>query len=379
MKIAWIITGFAKDENDYNGAPAIHKLAEVLSVNRETELDIYSLYYPFDKPEYTYYNARVFSFAVKNKISRIDKYIIWKKTEKKFNEENSRNKYDVIHSIWSGESGNLASRLAEKYNIPFITSVCGGELAEIPEINYGSRLKYWQKKFVDKSFKKADRIITGSDFIRGHIIKYYDDSVIQKVVKIPFGVDYKLFYPFKSSFKHEERFPVLLNIASAVPVKNHKMLFNAFRLVIKRFPKALLIICGYDDKNILKNLTDDLYLNDSVNLKGFISYGMMPDVINSTDIFVLSSYYESQNLSILESAFCGIPSVSTPVGIAEEITGYIAEINNHEDFAEKVIHLTDNIGNEKKKGIEKLTTLKETYSIKSSVDKINILYKMISG
>jgi len=377
MKVAWIITGFAENERDYNGAPAIHKLAEALSINKVIELDIYTLYYPINKSEYKYFNARVFSFATKNKNTRIDKYIIWKKAEKKFYQENAVKKYDIIHSLWSGESGNIAFRLSKKHKVPFVTSVCGGELAELKEINYGSRLKYWQKKFVDNSFSNASRIITGSVYINNLICKYYGAEIIKKTIDIPLGVDDKLFHPYESTTKYEDRFPVLLNIASAVPVKNHKMLLEAFILVKERFPKAMLVICGYDEKGILKSMLEKMNLCNSVIIKGFVPYELLPEAIIYSDICVLSSFYESQNLSILEAAFCGIPVVSTAVGIAEDITDNITSTNNHNDFAEKIISVAENIENEKIHSREKLDVLKGSFSIKYTADKTFDLYKTI--
>jgi glycosyltransferase involved in cell wall biosynthesis len=377
MKAAWIITGFAENESDYNGAPAIHKLAEALSKHIDIELDIYTLYYPVNIPEYKYFNARVFSFATKNKNTRIDKYIIWKKVERKFNQENTVKKYDIIHSLWSGESGNLALRLSRKHKIPFVTSVCGGELAELKEINYGSRLKYWQKKFVGNSFSNARSIITGSEYINRLIGKYYGTDVLNKTVNIPFGVDDKLFFPSESTVKYEDQFPVLLNVTSAVPVKNHKMLFKAFTLVKERFPKALLVLCGYDENGILKNLSEPLRISDSVIIKGFVPYKSLPDIINSADIYVLSSLYESQNLSIVEAAFCCIPVVSTAVGIAEDITEHITDTDNPAKFAEKIISVAENIKREKNLSLEKLNTLRSKYSIKPVTDKTIELYKTI--
>jgi glycosyltransferase involved in cell wall biosynthesis len=377
MKAAWIITGFAENERDYNGAPAIHKLAEALSNHSDIELDIYTLYYPVNIPEYKYFNARVFSFATKNKNTRIDKYIIWKKAERKFSQENAVKKYDIIHSLWSGESGNLASRLSKKHKVPFITSVCGGELAELKEINYGSRLKYWQKKFVDISFSNASNIITGSEYISRLISKYYGTDILKKTVNIPFGVDDKLFYPADSTVKYENRFPVLLNAASAVPVKNHKMLVKAFMHVKERYPNAFLVVCGYDEKGILKNLSESLGICDSVIIKGFVPYESLPEIINSADIYVLSSLYESQNLSLVEAALCGKPIVSTAVGIAEDITEHITDADSPVDFADKILSVTENIKHEKNITIEKLNTLRSKYSIKPVTDKTIELYKTI--
>lgn len=377
MKVAWIITGFAENERDYNGAPAIHKLAEALSKQRDIELDIYTLYYPINITEYNYFDARVFSFATKSKNTRIDKYIIWKKAERKFRQENAVKKYNIIHSLWSGESGNLASRLSKSHNIPFVTSVCGGELAELKEINYGSRLKYWQKKFVDNSFANANGIITGSEYISTLISKYYGADIIKKVVNIPFGVDDKLFFPFESITKYQDRFPVLLNIASAVPVKNHILLFKAFKLVKERYPKARLVIYGYDEKGILKNLSESMSISDSVIIKGFVKYETLPDIINSADIYVLSSLYESQNLTLAEAAFCGKPVVSTAVGIAGDITEHITDTDNPVNFTLKIISVIDNIKHEKKISLGKLNRLISTYSIKSVTEKTIELYKTL--
>ena len=377
MKVAWIITGFAENERDYNGAPAIHKLAEALSKQRDIELDIYTLYYPINITEYNYFDARVFSFATKSKNTKIDKYIIWKKAERKFRQENAVKKYNIIHSLWSGESGNLASRLSKSHNIPFVTSVCGGELAELKEINYGSRLKYWQKKFVGNSFSNAKRIITGSEYISTLISKYYGADIIKKVVNIPFGVDDKLFFPFESITKYQDRFPVLLNIASAVPVKNHILLFKTFKFVKERYPKAMLVIYGYDEKGILKNLSESMNISDSVIIKGFVPYELLPDIINSADIYVLSSLYESQNLTLAEAAFCGKPLVSTAVGIAGDITEHITDTNNPVNFALKIISVIDNIKNEKKISLGKLNRLISTYSIKSVTEKTIELYKTL--
>jgi len=131
MRIAWITSGFSKDENDYGGVAAIHNLARELSLNIEIEITVFSFYYPPDKPEYNFYKAKVFSFAQSGKISKPEKIRLWKRCRKKFEEEHKINKFGVIHSIWAGESGYIASRLSKKFNIPFTANICGGELAGI--------------------------------------------------------------------------------------------------------------------------------------------------------------------------------------------------------------------------------------------------------
>jgi len=373
MRVGWITTGFSKDENDYGGAAAIHNLAKEISLIGDTELVIFSLYYPVNQPEYKFYNAEVHSFADKENISKAEKVKLWKKCRKKFEEEQRKKPFDVIHSIWAGESGYIASRLGKELQIPFIANVCGGELAELPEIHYGSRTKFWQRIFVDTSFERAYKIIAGSDYIIEKIDSYYDDAISSKVVKLPFGVDEKLFFPNKT----KSNFPALITIGNAVPVKAYNVMLKALKITVQNYPDAKLTICGRDDKNILPQIIKEFGLNNNIDLKGFVDYENIPDELNRADIFVLSSLYESQNMSIIEAAFCGMPIVSTKVGIAGETTKNIVEPGNAEKLAESIMNVIENYKNESNDALSKIPLFKEKYSLTNSVNKFIELYKSV--
>lgn len=373
MRIAWITTGFSKDENDYGGAAAIHNLARELSRQEEIKLFIFSLYYPINKPEYNFYNAKVYSFAQSEKISKLEKTRIWKRCRKKFEEEHLKNKFDLIHSIWAGESGYIASRLRKKLNIPFIANICGGELAEIHKIKYGSRSKFWQKTFVNMAFEQADKIIAGSNYIIDKIGIYYNKSLQDKVIKIPFGVDENLFYPNKQ--KSERPFPILITIGSGVDVKGYNFMLEAINQIRKKYPDLMLNICGRDDKGKLRNLVNKLDLNDNVLIKGFVDYENIPVELNKADIFVLGSLYESQNMSLIEAAFCGLPVVSTRVGIADEIAGNLVNPGNAEQLIKILLEVIDKYVDEYKKASSKIPELKEKFSLIKSVNRFVELYK----
>jgi glycosyltransferase involved in cell wall biosynthesis len=373
MRIGWIITGFSKDEKDFGGAAAIHNLARELSLRNEIELVIFSFYYPVNQPEYNFYNAKVYSFADIKNVSKFEKIRLWKRCRKKFEEEHNRKPFDVIHSIWSGESGYIASRLSKELKLPFIANVCGGELAELPEIHYGSRTKFWQKLFVDTALERADKIVAGSNYIIDKIRAYYDDSISNKVVKIPLGVDENLFYPNKTKSDS----PSLVTIGSAVPVKAYNVMLKAMKITVQKNSSIKLTICGNYDKNILPKLIQELKLENNVVITGFIDYENIPSVLNDVVIFTLSSLYESQNMSILEAAFCGLPVVSTNVGIASEITENLVEPGNAEKLAEKIIYVIENYKAESERALSKITGLKEKFSLINCVSNLIELYKSI--
>ena len=69
MRVGWITTGFSIGEKDFGGAAAIHNLAKELSLHNEIEPIIFSLYYPVNRHEYNFYNAKVYSFAKKEYIN----------------------------------------------------------------------------------------------------------------------------------------------------------------------------------------------------------------------------------------------------------------------------------------------------------------------
>jgi glycosyltransferase involved in cell wall biosynthesis len=371
MRIAWITTGFSKDEKDFGGAAAIHNLAKELSQRENIELIIFSFYYPLNQPEYSFYNAKIYSFAEKENISKFEKIKLWKRCRKKFEEEHVKRPFDIIHSVWSGESGYVASRLSRKLKIPFIANVCGGELAELPEIHYGSRTKFWQRTFVDIAFERADKIIVGSDYIIEKIDSHYGTDVSEKALKIPFGVDEMMFFPNKT----KTNFPVLVTIGSAVPVKAYNIMFKAVKIASQKYPSIKLAIYGRDDKNMLSIMIDELGLDKNVEHKGFIDYEKIPDILNNGDIFILSSLYESQNMSLVEAAFCGLPVVSANVGIAGEITENIVEPGNTEALAEKITEVIENYKNESERALKKITVLSEKFSLVKSVENFIELYK----
>src|SRR5437762_7545056 len=156
IRAAIITTGFSKNENDYGGAAAFHNFVKELSLNNEMDVTAFSFYYPVNQPEYNFYNAKVYSFASGKTDSITSKIKTWRKCEKKFTEEHKKNKFDLIHSMWARESGFVSSRLSRKLKIPFIANIGGGELADLKEINYGSRITQLQKYLVDRTLTKAD-------------------------------------------------------------------------------------------------------------------------------------------------------------------------------------------------------------------------------
>ena len=149
------------------------------------------------------------------------------------------------------------------------------------------------------------------------------------------------------------------------------------KIVIEKYPGIMLECYGRDNKNILPKLAEKFNVTGNVKVNGFIDYENVTKVFNKKSIFVLSSLYESQNMSLIEAAFCGVPLISTNVGIAGEITENIAEAGNYQSLAEKIIYVIENYANEKQKALSKREKIVNKYSLKNTTTGFIQLYKML--
>jgi len=111
----------------------------------------------------------------------------------------------------------------------------------------------------------------------------------------------------------DERDILFVCVARFAPQKNHALLLNAFARGPAANPHARLLLVGDGALRMdLERRAKNLGLDRSVRFLGLRSD--IPDVLGASDVFVLSSDYEGNPLSILEAMASGLPIVSTAVG-----------------------------------------------------------------
>jgi glycosyltransferase involved in cell wall biosynthesis len=97
------------------------------------------------------------------------------------------------------------------------------------------------------------------------------------------------------------------------PQKNHSLLLKAFALGPASNPNTHLVLVGAGAlQGQLEALSKDLGLTAQVHFLGLRRE--IPDVLGAMDVFVLSSDYEGNPLSVMEAMASGLPIVSTAVG-----------------------------------------------------------------
>ena len=137
-------------------------------------------------------------------------------------------------------------------------------------------------------------------------------------------------------------------VAGLRPQKNHRLLIQAFAHASSQLADALLLLVGPPDRldpayaESLQRLAQELGLGQRVRFLG--SRSDVPDILRASDVFVLSSDYEGNPLSVLEAMAAGLPVVSTAVGGVPELvqhgaTGLLVPAGDARALAEAITQL----------------------------------------
>ena len=201
-------------------------------------------------------------------------------------------------------------------------------------------------QFFYKFYNYYDKIICQSDDMQNDLAENFKIRK-EKLIKINNPVDFTFIdrqlaisekpESFKSDFK---------NIVAIGNLSARKGFDNLLRVLshLKNEKIKLHILGNGKDKNELHQLKNDL------GLENVIFHGQQKNpyqFLKYADLFVLSSRYEGFPNVLLEAGACGIYSLANdcPGGITEiiqpKINGEISNIENHQEFAAKIVSVLD--------------------------------------
>ncbi len=220
----------------------------------------------------------------------------------------------IIHVLWGHPQGFIGLMLKILYRIPLIIHLNGGDSTYVPELNYGIFRSKLRSKMIKWVYSSANEIVVLTHYQKEQLAKHFDKKIPHV---IPYGVKQdkieptlvKLTPPFK-----------LINIGHISPVKNQKLLLDAFYEILKDLDCELIII-GEDTLD--GNLTDychRLGISSKVNFMGVMPHKETMRILRQSDVLVHTSYYEAQGVVINEALANGIPVCGTDVGLIADLS-----------------------------------------------------------
>lgn len=295
-------------------------------------------------------------------------------------------KYNIIHShYWL--SGPVANILSDKWEIPNVITF--HTLSAIKLKASSSIVEHDKRYEVEKdSMSKVDSIIVSTKSELEDIRKLYG-ILDEKIKVIPPGVNLELFRPMnkieskKSLGLYGNN--VILYVGRIDPIKGLYTLLDSVFNLNDSYNIKLIIVGGELNKSQdlinLQNYTADKNKSHIVDFVGIVDQSNLPIYYNAADLFLLTSYYESFGLSVLESLSCGTPAIVSNVGglsnlIDNGVNGYLVNDISPKGFKTYIEYFFNNI-NIKKSSIE-CRKKAEYYQWSKSGRSMFNLYKEIS-
>ena len=224
-------------------------------------------------------------------------------------------KFDLVHSFWLGRPSMLSWRLSTKRGVPWVASVGGQELRRDRIVSAGlprQLLAIAQNRLV---LSQADLITAGSAKLVNHVAE-----LGRAAHWLPLFPDTGVFKPAER-VSHDGRRPFrILTVADHNEAKDPETLLQTIRELRHRGLDVHLDWVGRElQPGSAQALAEELDIAEHVCVRGFIPHTEICQYFHKADLYIQSSRYESQGVSVCEAAACGIPLVGTAVGILPEI------------------------------------------------------------
>jgi N-acetyl sugar amidotransferase len=244
---------------------------------------------------------------------------------------------DIIQAHTSLIGGVVAGFLSKQYKIPYV-------LTEHASSLIWGKTNFEDTWIIKKVFKNARNVILVSNFFKEALEKKLAINA-SKLCVIHNNVN-PIFFQSAPAIIKENPF-VFINIGGLVPVKNHKLLIDAFEIAANKYPGISLRIIG--DGPLRKNLDDYIKnkeIKNKVILLGGLNREEVKTEIDKANALISTSHVETFGINIIEALACGKPVIATDSGgprdIISEGDGYLVKDHNPESIAIAIINLIDN-------------------------------------
>jgi len=314
------------------------------------EVFIFAPYYP----GYTDKNPHVFRFKAIKVLRKKEVYFSFPFLPKNHRLKEIANlKLDIIHAHSPFGMGLFAKYLSWRQKIPLVYTH-HVQYAEYAKLHFKKRLippifpKAWSAWFSNLS----DLVIAPSLKIERLLKK---SGVNKEIVVLPTGIDTR---KFQKMIKNKEILKKKLNISPQTKIllfvgrleleKNPIFLIKAFYEILKKRKDVILLMIGSGSlvKKIKKEIKK-LEIGNSVKFIGRIPHQEIPFYYQGSDIFIFSSFTETQGIIILEAEACGLPVVILKddafLGIVKNgENGFLVKENSPKIFAKYVLRILGN-------------------------------------
>ncbi len=254
----------------------------------------------------------------------------------------ANNNLDLLHvhyAIPHASAAYMAKKILEKQGkyIPVITTLHGTDITLV-----GKDKTY--APVVTFSINESDAITAVSHNLRTETFKSFkiekEIDVIQNFVDVT-RFQKKPIDAFRRVIAPEgER--ILLHASNFRKIKRVEDVVRIFSEVHKEIPSKLLLVGDGPERPYAESLCRELNIMEHTRFVG--KQEQMEDILAISDLFLLTSEYESFGLAALEAMAAGIPVISTNAGGLPEVniqgvTGYMSDVGDVADMSKNALSI----------------------------------------
>ncbi|EWM52888.1 glycosyltransferase family 4 protein [Ruminococcus flavefaciens] len=253
------------------------------------------------------------------------------------------------------------------------------------------RTRFMLEMGLKRSMKRADLIVTDSEFSKSEIIKYFPQHE-KKIRVVPCGVDLERFHPcseperipeVKKSLEIEGDY--FLYLGTIEPRKNLERLITAYGAFVRKVggssPKLVLAGGkGWLDNGIYSRV-EKLELTGKVIFTKYVPSEDMNPLMCGALAFVFPSLYEGFGMPPLEAMACGVPVLTSGEASLPEVTGDCAVICDAYDaksIAQGMYRLYSDSGLRRELGIKGMERAKN-FTWKRSAEMLMDVYRELKN
>jgi N-acetyl-alpha-D-glucosaminyl L-malate synthase BshA len=246
--------------------------------------------------------------------------------------------YAIPHASAAYMAKQIVAKVGKK--IPVITTLHGTDITLV-----GKDKTY--APVVTFSINESDAITAVSDNLREETYRSFEITkeidVIHNFVDVarfskkPIDAFRRVIAP------NGER--ILVHASNFRKVKRVQDVVHVFAEVKKKMPAKLLMVGDGPERPVMEDLVKELGLIDDVRFLG--KQEQMEEILVVSDLFVLSSEYESFGLAALEAMAASMPVVSTNAGGLPEVningvTGFLSNVGDVPQMSKNAIAVLEN-------------------------------------
>lgn len=251
-------------------------------------------------------------------------------------------KLDLLHvhyAIPHASAAYMARQILREQGVylPFITTLHGTDITLV-----GKDSSF--EPVITFAINQSDAVTAVSESLREDTFKHF--NVNREIEVIPNFVN---LLNYQQETDPEQRLnyaslgqKILVHISNFRKVKRVEDVVRIFNKVREKMPTKLLLVGDGPQRHVIEEMCRE---QGSCGDVRFLGKMQQPEnILNISDLFLLTSQSESFGLSALEAMACGVPVISTNTGGIPEVnvngeTGFLADVGDVETMSARAIEL----------------------------------------